>query len=302
MENVNSQFFLSLLIIGLGYIFKRLNIIKQDDGDGVSRIIFNITLPSLIIYNFNTMKLDISLIFITLTSCIFGIFMGFLGILIFRNESRKIRGTLSMLIPGFNIGLFAYPLVEGIWGKNGVKYFGMFDMGNTIPIFVVCYLIASYFSSDEKNLDIKITIRKLLTSIPLMTYIITLILNLSGHHYPGVLINVTAILSKANAPLSLLLLGICLNFTIDKVYRKNIFKILLIRYSIGLAVGIILFNILPFNELYRYTLLIGLIMPIGMADIPYAVEFNYDKKFIGTICDVTIIISFILMWIILGFF
>ncbi len=154
MENVNSQFFLSLLIIGLGYIFKRLNIIKQDDGDGVSRIIFNITLPSLIIYNFNTMKLDASLIFITLTSCIFGIFMGFLGILIFRNESRKIRGTLSMLIPGFNIGLFAYPLVEGIWGKNGVKYFGMFDMGNTIPIFVVCYLIASYFSSDVKKYSI----------------------------------------------------------------------------------------------------------------------------------------------------
>ena len=40
-----------------------------------------------------------------------------------------------MIVPGFNIGLFAYPLVEGIWGQEGIKYFGMFDMGNAFIVF-----------------------------------------------------------------------------------------------------------------------------------------------------------------------
>lgn len=242
------------------------------------------------------MKLDISLIFIAMTSLLFGILMCIVSIIAFKKENRKMRGTLSMLVPGFNVGLFAYPVVEAIWGREGLKYFGMFDMGNSITIFVICYLLASHFSSNGEYINPKNILKKLVTSIPLMSYIITLILNLFGLHYPVFFINISGILSKANGPLSLLLLGICLNFNIDRIYRKNILKILFIRYSIGLTIGIILFIFMPFNSLFRHTLLIGLTLPIGMAVIPYAVEFNYDKKMVGTLCNITIILSFILIW------
>jgi len=300
MENVNGQFLLSLLIIALGYLAKKLNIIQEKDGEGMARIIFNITLPSLIINTFNTMKLDFSLIYLSIGSFIFGILMSLIGIFVFKKESRTIRGTLSMLTPGFNIGLFAYPLVESIWGTNGLKYFGMFDMGNALIIFGVCYIIANYFSPAEENIDLKTIARKLFASIPLMTYIITLIINLSGLHYPSVLIDISKIISKANAPLSLLLLGVYLNFSFDKSYWKNIIKVLSIRYTIGLAIGAALFLSLPFDSLFRYTLLIGFILPIGSAVIPYAVQFNYDERLVGTLCNITIIVSFIMIWAIVS--
>lgn len=280
----------------IGYTFKRLNIIKEDDGDGISRIVFNITLPALIINTFNSMKLDSSLMFLSIISIIFGIIMSIIGVFVFKDETKIIRGTLAMLVPGFNIGLFAYPLVQSIWGINGIKYFGMFDMGNSITIFIFCYLIANHFSSNNESVNYKDILKKLLTSLPLMSYVVTLAINFSGYHYPVAVTNVCSILSKANMPLSLLLLGIYLNFTIDKMYRKNALKILALRYGIGLACGIILFIIIPFDNLFRYTLLIGLLLPIGMADIPYAVEFNYDKRLVGTLCNITMIISFILIW------
>jgi malate permease and related proteins len=103
-------------------------------------------------------------------------------------------------------------------------------------------------------------------------------------------------------PLSLLLLGICLNFNINKEYRKSVIKVLSLRYFIGLAVGIILFRFSPFNNLFKYIVLIGLILPVGMADIPYAVEFGYDKRFVGTMCNITILLSFGLIWIITTLF
>lgn len=301
MENVNSQFILSLSIIALGYLSKRFNIIEEKDGEGMARIVFNITLPSLIINTFNSMKLDFSLIFLTLGSFIFGILMSLIGVFVFKKETRTIRGTLAMLTPGFNIGLFAYPLVEAIWGTNGLKYFGMFDMGNALIMFGACYIIANYFSPNEKDINFKIIAKKLFTSIPLMAYIITLIINLCGLHYPSAMIDISKIISKANAPLSLLLLGIYLNFSFDKSYWKNIMKVLSLRYTIGLAIGATLFLLLPFDSLFRYTLLIGFILPIGSAVIPYAIQFNYDEKLVGTLCNITIIVSFIMIWTIISF-
>lgn len=291
---------MSMLIIALGYTFKKLNIIKEDDGDGMSRLIFNITLPSLIIVTFNSIKIDSSLILIAMISMVFGFFMSALGIFIFRKEPGKLRGTFSMLVPAFNVGLFAYPIVESIWGSKALKYFGMFDMGNSIITFGACYLIAAYFSSSEVKIEPKDILKKLLTSIPLMSYIVTLAINLAGFHYPSAIISICSTLSKANMPLSLLLLGICLNFSIDKTYYKNMLKVLLVRYGVGLAIGILLFSILPYNSLFRYTLLIGLTLPLAMAVVPYSVQFGYDKRLVGTVCSISIILSFLLTWIIIS--
>ena len=56
-------------------------------------------------------------------------------------------------MPGFNIRLFAYPLVEAIWGLEGLKYFGMFDMGNSIIVFGVCYIFTSVYSAEGVGIN-----------------------------------------------------------------------------------------------------------------------------------------------------
>lgn len=145
MNDAHDQFLLSMLIIILGYAFKRMNLIGEQDGQCLSRIIFNITLPALIISTFNTIIIDFSLILITIIGIVYGLFMAILGVMVFKNEDRKTRGMLSMLIPSFNIGLFAYPLVESIWGQEGIKYFGMFDVGNSIVVFGVSYILPVIF-------------------------------------------------------------------------------------------------------------------------------------------------------------
>src|SRR5699024_12867326 len=90
----------------------------------------------------------------------------------FRNKDRETKGMLTMLIPGFNIGLFAYPLVEGIWRKEGIKYCGMFDVGNAIVVFGVMFLFGSLYASDDADLKWGTIAKKLFGSLPLLTYII----------------------------------------------------------------------------------------------------------------------------------
>lgn len=296
MSSFNEQFLLAVIIIAIGYILKKFNIITEQDGEGLSRIIFNITLPALIIVSFTDITIEPSLFLLIIFGFVYGLMMAVIGIYLFRNETKSTRGMQTMLISGFNIGLFAYPLVGGIWGKQGIQYFGMFDVGNAIIIFGVVYLIGSYYSTEDTELNIGVILKKLSRSIPLMTYMIVCILAIVGFKIPSLIIDVSEVISVANMPLSFLLLGIYLSFSLDKVYVKQIVKVLSLRYIIGLVIGIVLFFTLPLNEMFKYTILLGLILPIPLSALPYAVEFDYDRKFVGTVSNLSILISFGLLW------
>jgi malate permease and related proteins len=296
LSNFNDQFIFSIIIISLGYLLKRFNIIKESDGEAISRIVFNLTLPCLIMISFNNIKIDFSLIFIMINGFVYGIFLAFLGFLAFKKESRKIKGMMMMIVPGFNIGLFAYPLVEGIWGQEGIKYFGMFDMGNALIVFGLTYLIGSFYSSDKNTFELKQVVVKMSRSIPLLTYIAICVISMIGLQLPTVILDVAGVISKANMPLSLVLLGIFLDFSLDKSYFKKIIKYLTLRYIVGLSIGVLSFFVLPFDNMFRYTILLALILPMSFSALIYAVQFNYDKKLIGTVSNLTILISFVLLW------
>jgi len=296
MENFNTQFMYSIIIIAIGYFFKRSKLLKEKDGEGISRIVFNITLPCLIISTFHNIVIDKSLMMLVIIGLLYGIIIATIGLYMFRKESRKEKGMLSMLMPGFNIGLFAYPLVQGIWGVEGIKYFGMFDIGNAFVTFGISYLIGSYFSKDDVQLNVKVAVGKMSKSIPLMTYVIIFIINISGIHLPAPIIDVTSTISKANMPLSLLLLGIYLNFSFDKRYWKGIGRVLGLRYGFGLFLGILAFFFLPVDDMFRYTVLIALILPMATSVLPYSVEFKYNQRFVGTAANLSILISFFLLW------
>jgi predicted permease len=308
MTDVNYIFLLSLTIIAIGFLLKKFNIISEENGKTIAKLVFNITLPALILSVISSIEITPSLGLITLISLIYCIPIITLALITFRKYPKNIKGLIFMAIIGFNVGHFAYPLIEGIWSDEGLKYIAMFDIGNAIVIFVICYVLGLIYSpkndfKDKKELLKNIGL-KLLKSAPLMSYIIAIILNLAKVEFPLFVSDLLDILSRANMALTLLLLGIFLNFKFEKSQWKNVSLVLIIRYSFGLLVGLLLFFFLPFNLLYRGILAIALILPIGLAIIPFSVEFAYDERIAGMVSNLTIIISFILMWIlviILGF-
>ncbi|MHA1272582.1 MAG: AEC family transporter [Promethearchaeota archaeon] len=302
MSDVNLVFGLSLTIILIGYIIKKLNIVSEEEGKGIAKIILNITLPALILSVIPKIEFSFEYFYLTLICLIYSGFILLFGFIIFRNLPYEIKGVLLMTIIGFNIGLFAYPLINGIYGTEGIQYIALFDFGNAFIIFVVIYIIAAKHSpkqiNSEYNTDFKYIGKRLLTSVPLLSYIIAIFLNFLNISFPTFISDLLSTLSNANTALTLLLLGIYLNFKFKKSEWKLILKVLAIRYGLGLITGIILFLLLPFNLLFRTILLISLTLPIGMAVVPFAVEYEHDEKLTGIIVNLTIIISFFLMWII----
>lgn len=297
MGNVNNQFILSTLVIILGYIIKKFNIISENEGKVLAKLVLNVTLPAVVISTFSNVHFESSLILLPLISIFYGLLITSLSFFLYRKEDRNIRGMLSMLMPGFNVGLFAYPLVEAIMGKEAIKYLGMFDMGAAFNGFVIAYIIGSYFSPGSSNVDTKTIIKKLTKSIPLITYIVTLIVLVMGLNYPVIIVDVANIIARANMPLALLVLGIFFSFNIESHNWPNIIKVLGFRYLVGLTIGLFLYYILPLNSLYRSIIVISLILPPPVVMIPYAIDFNYNYRFVGTILNISNMISYLFMWI-----
>ena len=306
MTDVNVIFLTSILIVAIGYFVKRLKILKETDGETIAKIIFNVTLHAVILKFTTTIQFELSLVILPFISIAFGIIMALLGIVIFRNHPIHIKGAMIMTMVGFNVANFFFPLVEGIWGQAGMQYIALVDAGNAFTIFVLCYILSTIFSpknqEDAVKINIKFVLNRLIRSAPLLSYIVAIVINLSGIIIPSFFSDLIDVIARANTALALLLLGIFLHLKFGKSEWASIIKVLVIRYSIGLLVGLSLFFLLPpsiFNPLFRIIICLSLILPVGLAVIPFSVENGYDQKLVTMVVNLTIIISFGLIWVLI---
>lgn len=298
MGDVNGIFAISTCIILLGYIIKKFGIITEKDGEVLTKVILNITLPALVINSTRTLQFDLSLGLMPIFAISYGLMISIFALFFFRKQDRTDRGMLSMLMPGFSVGLFAYPFVEAIFGSKALNYAAMFDMGNSFTVFVLAFSLGSFFASDEFHLDLKTVLRPLTRSIPLIVYMITLAISVAGLHYPAPIMEIAQTVSKANMPLSFLVMGIFLNINMEKSHWLNIFKVLGARYLIGIITGLLLYFVSPFNEMLRNIILICLVLPPPITMMAFTVKFRFNVRFVGMLINLANIISYILMWVI----
>jgi predicted permease len=306
MADVNVVFLLSISIVAIGYLVKKLKILKESDGDTIAKIIFNITLPAVILKFTTTIQFNLSMALLPLISIIFGFIMAFIAIIVFRNHPSHIKGAMIMTTVGFNVANFFFPLVEGIWGQAGMQYITLVDAGNAFTIFVLCYILATMYSPNNQDnivkIDFKYILKRLIRSAPLLSYIVALIINFTGIFIPSFISDLIDIVAGANTALALLLLGIFLHFKFGKSEWISIIKVLVLRYSVGLIVGLCLFFLLPpnlFNPLFRIIICLSLILPVGLAVIPFSVEIGYDQRHVTMVVNLTILISFGLIWVLI---
>ncbi|MFX0101051.1 MAG: AEC family transporter, partial [Candidatus Hodarchaeota archaeon] len=151
MADLNTTFIISLAIIILGYLLKRAKIVDQEHGGkAMAKLIFYVTLPAVILNALTTIEMDVSMALMPLFAPLISGVIIVIAFFIHRKEERREdQGLYIMMSLGFNVGNFGFPLIQGIFGEEGIKYAAMYDVGNALIIFCVCYIIAVYYSSRE---------------------------------------------------------------------------------------------------------------------------------------------------------
>ena len=306
MTDVNVVFLLSIIIVVIGYSFKKLKVLKESDGDTISRIIFNVTLPAVIFKFATTIQFNLTLILLPLIGILFGFLIAFTAYIIFRKEPSKLKGVMIMTTMGFSVGNFFFPLVESIWGEQGMQYITLFDIGNAFTLFISCYIISVLYSpknqEESVKIDYKFMLKRVVRSGPILSYLVAIIINISGLAIPGFFAELIDILARANTLLAWLLLGVFLTFKFERKEWISIVKVLAVRYGVGLLVGLCLYFFLPkgiFDPLFRIIVCLALILPMGLSVIIFSVENGHDQKFATMIANLTILISFGLVWVLI---
>ncbi|RKX80490.1 MAG: hypothetical protein DRP70_10855 [Spirochaetes bacterium] len=298
--SANEPFIISASVIILGYLLKRLDVLEENDGEVLAKVALNITLPSIILLNLPGVPIESSNVLLPFFGLILPGFVVLLGLFFFRRLPRTDKGLSMMSSSGYNIGLFAIPMVMGLYGSAGIARFALFDIGNAFAIFGLSWYLAWYYSPIRKkgSISIRAVFRMFFGSIPFVAYILAVVMNLIGIRLEGTLMRFIEVPAAMNRGVSLLALGILLRFKFPKGTWRAILPPLVLRYSFGIVAGALVLLLLPVSLENKITISAAMILPVGLAVIPFAVKWGYDRDSAAAILNVGIPVSFILFWLV----
>lgn len=281
-------------IIVLGYILRKTGFFGPEAFGVLSKILLKITLPCAIISSNAGKSIDISMLTIALFSFGAGILYMFLGSLLYKRKGKDAQAFGILNIPGYNIGTFAMPFTQNFLGAMGNVTTSLFDMGNALICLGGAYGVAASVK-EGKGFDIKRIIKGLVTSVPCMTIIIMVILNLLSLTPPKPIVSFATIVGNANAFLAMFTIGVGFKLSGDRSQFADMAKILGVRYGVAIILALVFYFALPFELEVRQALVILAFAPIGSAIPVFTAELKGDVGLSAAINSVAIVISIVII-------
>lgn len=286
-----------IVVIAIGYSFKRLGFFSKNDASLITKTALNITLPAAVITSFSNFEKDGALFSLIAIGLIVDIIFMSIGFLISFRKNRLIRTHYIFNLTGYNIGSFTMPFVQGFLGGYGVIATCMFDMGNAMMCSGGTYIsiLAALGSGGGAKLGFKDILKKLLSSVPFDIYMLMLIFAFLNIHIPKPVVTITSTIASANGFMAMLMLGLMLELDIKWEYLKEVIKVLFIRYALSGVLAWIVFFYSPFSLVIRQVLTLILFSPSSALIPAFTKMLNADEAMASFSGSLSIVCSVIIM-------
>ena len=288
-----------ILLILIGYIAKRIGLLKSEDSITLNKIVINIAIPSLIfLAMFNADLSNIKILLpITLICIITGILCGIL-VYIFsrvRGYPKKTRWTLVGTSALFNSGFLGYPVVLGVFGAAGLVRAAFYDMGSTILFLCLGILFILIFGGKYTSI-----IKRTVLFPPLWGIILGIIANIF-HLTPGFIpLDVLTYLSGAAIPIIMISLGLSLEAGGLKNYFYAASFVTSIRLLISPLIAIFMIYILGLHGLEGTVTVVEAGMPSAMLSLVLAASYDLDINAAAACIFLSTVVSMITLPILIS--
>jgi predicted permease len=283
-----------IAIILLGIILRRSGFFKAEDFTTMTKIVLRITLPASIIASTAGKTVDPSMLSIVLLGLGGGVVYMVIAYLTHRKSTPDQRAFAVLNTPGYNIGTFAMPFTQSFLGSTGVLTTSLFDVGNACVCLGGAYGVAAAVK-DGKGFDIQRIVKALSRSIPFLTYVSVLVLNLLRIRLPGPVIACAGIVGSANPFMAMLMIGTGFQLSGDFSQRGTIVRILGLRFGVAALLALGFYFLLPFELEVRQTLVILAFSPIGSAVPGFTAGLKGDAGLSSAITSISILISIVII-------
>lgn len=290
-ESVITLFF----IILVGVYGNRKKIITAQINKGLIDILIQIALPFMILSSFiftydETIKTNvIETFYYSIAAYIIMIVVSYLLLLPIKTDKKIVLHFANVFV---NTGYVGFPILNSIYGSEGVVYGSIFNL--FFVILVWTYGIVLYKREFNKK-EIVMEIRKILLNPSIIAVCLGLIIMIFGIQLPSVVLSSVKNIASITGPLSMLIIGAILSEVKIRNYLKDwtlyygiITKLIiipLIIYVISLLIG----------ESSRAinTVIIMTAMPASAMTSILAEQYNTEKDFAAVIVSITTLFSLV---------
>lgn len=284
-----------LFFIILGYILKRLSILKAETFQVLAGIVMYVTLPCVIITSINGLPIEHNMLLLVVLGCSANLLTIGIGWLANRRKGGKAQAFSMLNLSGYNIGLFAMPFVQSFLSPLGFLTVCLFDAGNAIMCTGGSYGLAAAAAESGSRVTLRDFLKNVFSSAPLCTYLVMIVLAFLHISLPAPVLAFTQVAGNANTFLCMLMIGVSINLHMD--YRS--FRVLLwhlsVRYGVSILLALAFYFWLPFSLEIRQAMAIIAFAPISAVALIFTLRLKGDLLLAGTINSVSVLLSIFFM-------
>lgn len=142
MSNVFTQTVVYLVLLFLGYGFKKAGIFKVDDTKFLKSVILYITMPATAVNGLKDLELQTSFLWCFLIGFVTCTVLLAVGMAASRKSDADGKLQYLFSFNSFNVGNFAIPFLTGLISTNGFAALCLFDIAVAIFLYGVDYSLA----------------------------------------------------------------------------------------------------------------------------------------------------------------
>lgn len=277
------------LIMLIGVYGSKKKIITEEVNKGLTNILINITLPIMVISSFifdydeEIKKNVIKAFYYSGITILITTFISYIFLKPVKSDKKFILQFANVFS---NCGFVGFPIINSIYGTEGVVYASIFNMFFTI--YVWTYGVLLFTGKINKKEIIKVLKNPSVIAVYLGIFIFTFKINI-----PGALKSTMDLIGGMTSPLSMIIVGVILT----KVDFKKYLKDFNIYYSSSLKLIVLpmvllgLFRLLKINSIVSNTMVLLTAMPAAAMTSILAENYNNEKEYASMIVFITTLLS-----------
>ena len=239
-----SNLILLFVCLIIGIVLKKSKIIPDNFHTSLNAFVINISLSAFSLYYISKIELNSSVIYPVLV-----VWIGIFAAILFFAGLGKIFGWKSSLIgalimcAGFgNTSFVGIPLIQAMYGEEGLKTVMLVDQPGFVALSTVGILVANFYSGSKDSLLKHLS--KILKFPPFIAFVIALLLNVFSIEIPKDFDEVLMKLGATTVPLALVSVGSQMQW--KKIEKKEGFHLF-----IGLLFKLVLLPLIIL-VIYKY--------------------------------------------------
>ena len=298
MSAIENTILAIVLMIGLGYVLKRIDFLSEKDIDPFNKIVMYILMPCMIFHAIYTADLNsISnmgiLPIVILGSSLATGAVSFIILKQFKLDDKTLWSVLVTVMIA-NTAFMGYPVNLGIYGQDGFLRAIFCDIATLSTFLLLSFVLILKFGG-----TVKTAVKKIAFFPPLWAVILGLILNFINVPIGPVLDNTVNYLGQGAIPLIMVTLGLSIDFSALKRSRVMIAFTSIMKLAFFPFIAFLLATYLGLVNLEHTVSVIEAAMPSGMMSLLLVITYKLDYEMTSDCILINTVISLITLPIII---